>query len=241
MINLKNSSIIFVYAFLAVSVLDANSQTISPPSSAPSSNIVHLSATGATEVLQDVLTITLRVTKDGMDAATVQAHLKSVLDAALQEGRTDAKAGQLSVRSGAFGLNPRYGKDSKIVGWQGTADVIIGGRDLVKLSKLAGRIQGMNVASVQFGLSPEENSLAQSTAQSLAITNFKSKAESITRQFGFAGYTLRDIVVSAGDGNQPRPQFMAMQMRSVESDAPVPVEAGRAAVSVSVSGSIQMQ
>ena len=237
----KNSHFIFASVLLVSIATAANSQAVAPQ--APPVNQVHMTATGATEVQQDVITITLRATKDGIDAAAVQAHLKSVVDTALQEGRIDAKVGQLSIRSGALGLYPRYGKDSKIVGWQGTGDVILDGRDLIKISKLAGRIQGMNISNVQFGLSPEENNLAQSTAQSMAISNFKGKAESITRQFGFTGYTLRDIVVSTGDGSQPRPQFMAMQMRGVSgiaSDAPVPVEAGRTAVNVAVSGTIQM-
>lgn len=244
MINLSvKKRIFFISALLLATVFDANSQATAPAALAPPTNIVHLGATGVVEVQQDTLTVTLRATKDGVDAAAVQAHLKLVLDGALQEGRAVARAGQLSIRSGALGLNPRYGKDSKIVGWQGTADVVLEGRDLVNISQLSGRIQGMNIAALQFGLSEAERALAQAAAQSLAITSFKLKADSITRQFGLTSYTLRDIAVSAGDGNQPRAQMpmpMQMQMRSVESDAPVPLEAGRATLSVSVNGSIQM-
>jgi predicted secreted protein len=227
----------------ALTSLTATAQTTTPPQASPS-NQVQLSATGATEVQQDVLTITLRATKDGTDATAVQTYVKSVLDSALQEGRAEAEIDKLAIKTGNFGMQPRYGKDSKIVGWQGTGEVIISGRDLVKISKLAGRIQNMSISNAQFGLSSEEKHLAQSAAQILAINNFKTKAEQITSQFGFKEYTLREITISSEEGFHQRPQLMGMQVSSMarvnESDAPVPVEAGKATVSASVSGSINM-
>ena len=84
------------------------------PSSAAPQNVVQLSATGTVEVEQDLLVLTLGTSKEAADAATVQAQLKQALDAALAEAKRQAQPGQLDVRTGPFGLYPRYNKDGKI-------------------------------------------------------------------------------------------------------------------------------
>jgi uncharacterized protein YggE len=76
----------------------------------------------------------------------------------------------------------------------------------------------------------------------VAIERFKAKASEIARGFGFTGYTLREITVTANDqGYVPRPRMMAMEAKSSAVDAPLPVEAGRSTVQVTVSGSVQMR
>ncbi|HNW01472.1 MAG TPA: SIMPL domain-containing protein, partial [Burkholderiaceae bacterium] len=62
------------------------------------------------------------------------------------------------------------------------------------------------------------------------------------KDFGFTGYTLREVSVNANDqGFNPNPRVMAMQAKAMSSDAPVPVEAGRTTVLVTVSGSVQLK
>ena len=77
---------------------------------------MQLSATGTVEVQQDLLVLNLATSKEGTDAAAVQAQLKQALDAALAEAKRNAQPGQLDVRTGPFGLYPRYGKEGKING-----------------------------------------------------------------------------------------------------------------------------
>ena len=50
-------------------------------------NIVTLSASATAEVTKDLLTVIFGTTREGPDAAGVQAQLKSALDAALAEAR----------------------------------------------------------------------------------------------------------------------------------------------------------
>ena len=94
----------------------------------PPQNVLQLSATGTVEVQQDLLSMTLSTTRDAADAATVQTQLKTALDAALAEARKNAQPGQLDVRTGNFSLVPRYTRDGKITGWQGTAELVLEGR-----------------------------------------------------------------------------------------------------------------
>jgi predicted secreted protein len=208
----------------------------------PSHDVVQLAATGSVEVVQDLLSISMTTTRDGPDAATVQSQLKAALDAALAKAREAAQPGQLDVRTGNFGLYPRYGRDGKSIGWQGSVELILEGRDFARISSTAGKIQTLTVASVSFGLSREQRSKVENEAQAIAIDRFKARALDIARSFGFAGYTLREVNVNAGEpGFAARPRMMAMEARGAAADAAVPVEAGKTAVLVTVSGSVQMK
>ena len=205
-------------------------------------NVVQLTATGSVEVAQDWLSIAMNTTRDGSDAGLVQNQLKTAVEAALAEAKKVAQSGQLDVRTGNFSLYPRYGRDGKSIGWQGSAELILEGRDFARISGTAGKIQTLSVGSVSFGLSREQRAKVEVDAQALAIERFKGRATDIARGFGFTGYSLREVNVSSNDqGFPPRPRAMAMEARTAMADAPVPVEAGRTTVLVTVSGSVQLK
>ncbi len=206
-------------------------------------NVVSLQSQGSLEVQQDLLTISMNSTKDGADAATVQTQLKAALDAALTEAKKVAQPGQLDVRTGAFSLYPRYGRDGKINGWQGTTELILEGRDFSRISTLAGKINTLTLGNVSFGLSREARARVEAEVTAQAIDRFKTKAQEISKGFGFAGYSIREVSVNAADQGmyQARGRVEMMQAKAMSADAAVPVEAGRSTVVVVVTGSVQMK
>lgn len=205
-------------------------------------DVVQLSASGSVEVEQDLLALSLTTSRDGADASLVQSQLKSALDAALVEAKKAAQPGLLDVRTGNFSLQPRYGRDGKPAGWQGSAELILEGRDLERISTVAGRIQSLTVSSVRFGLSRDQRDKVEGQAQEIAIARFKARAAELAKGFGFGGYTLREIQVSSNEqGLDPRPRMMAMEARVTALDAPVPVEAGKVTVVVTVAGTVQLK
>lgn len=205
-------------------------------------NVVSLQSSGTVEVQQDLLTITMSTSKDGVDAAAVQTQLKTALDAALAEAKKTTQPGQMDVRTGAFNMYPRYSRDSKITGWQGTTELVLEGRDFARISAAAGKINTLTLGQVSFALSREARAKVEGEAQVLAIERFKAKASEISKNFGFSSYSLREVSVNANDqGFAPRGRVEMMQAKSMSSDAPVPVEAGRSNVVVQVSGSVQMK
>ncbi len=229
------------YGLLAFALLAsagiASAQNLPPPQ-----NVIQLAASGSVEVQQDVLSISLNTTREGADAASVQTQLKTALDTALQEAKKAAQPGQLDVRTGNFSLYPRHGRDGKISGWQGSAELILEGRDFARISTTAGKIQTLTLGGVSFGLSREQRQKVEGEAQAQAIERFKNKADGIAKAFGFGGYTLREVSVNANDqGFVPRPRVMAMESRAVSADAPVPVEASKSTVLVTVAGSVQLK
>jgi len=207
----------------------------------PPQNVLQLAATGSVEVQQDLLSLSLTTSREGADASTVQSQLKAALDAALNEARAAARPGQLDVRTGHFGLMPRYARDGKISGWQGTAELLLEGRDFPRITQAAARIQTLTVGAVNFGLSREQRATVESQAQAMAIRWFQAKDAELSRGFGFSGYSLREIAVNSNEQGGPRPRMMAMEAKAAAVDAPLPVEAGKSTVLVTVSGSVQLR
>lgn len=234
----------FAIKVIAVCVLLTRSAGIfaQPVRDPGASNVVHLSAQGAVEVGTDLLSISLSTSRDGSDAGALQYQLKTALDAALTEAKIAVQPGQLEVRTGNFSLSPRYGRDGKPSGWQGSAELILEGRDFAAITGTAGRIQTLTVSGVGFSLSRERRGMVETEAQHMAIERFKARAAEIARSFGFTGYSLREVSVTANDqGFAPRPRMMAMEARASVADAPLPVEAGKTSVVVTVSGSVQLK
>lgn len=210
-------------------------------------NVVQLSANGAVDVQQDLLVLTLNTTRDGKDANTVQAQVRDALDKAVLEARRAAEPGQMDVRTGNFSLYPRYsqatnGQGSQINGWQGSAELVLEGRDFARITQTAARIGSMTIRQVAFDLSREQRSKVERDAQAQAIDHFKAQAADLTRAFGFGSYTLREVSVNSNSfAPDPRPRMVAMQSRAAMEDAsPIAVEAGKSTVTVNVSGSVQM-
>lgn len=209
---------------------------------APPQNVLQLSAAGTVEVQQDLLSLSLTTTREGADANAVQSQLKTALDAALTEARKAAQPGQLDVRTGNFALYPRYSQGGKISGWQGTAELVLEGRDFPRITQTAGRIQTMTLGGVSFGLSREQRAKVEGDAQSIAIDRFKAKAAELAKGFGFSGYSLREVAVNTNDQGFPRPvRMLAMEAKAAQADMPVPVEAGKSMVVVTVSGTVQLK
>ena len=210
-------------------------------------NVVSLSAEASREVPQDLLSITLAVTREGPEAAAVQTQLRQALEGALAEARKAAQPGSaLEVRTGAFALSPRYvakpgAGGSNISGWMGRAELVIEGSDIAAISQLAGRLNALTVSRVAFGLSRAAREKAEAELAGQAIGRFQERAGAYARHFGFDRFSLREVSVSGSDMVSPMPPSLrARPMAAGLADESQPVEPGKATVSVTVSGSVQL-
>jgi len=223
-----------------VAAVSISSAAFAADLTAPS-GVVALTATASTDVTRDMLTITLMTNRDGADANAVQSSLKQAVESALSEARSVSRPGQIDVRTGNFSLSPRYSPKNAITGWQGSAEVVLEGRDLPGLSQLAGRIQSMSIARVSQGLSREQREKAEAGALSQAISRYRAQAAEVTKQFGYTSYAVREVSVSTNDpGPNPVPMFAVARSMAVQNDAPMPIEAGQTSVTVTVNGTVQM-
>ena len=202
-------------------------------------NVLNLSASASQEVTKDWLSITLSTTREAADGATVQSQLRAALEAALSQARQAARPGQLEVRTGGFSIGPRYAGKGSIANWQGSAELVVEGRDVAAVSALAGRLQTLSVARVSFVLSREAREKAEADVAAQAIARFRAQAQAVSAQFGFGGYTVREVTLGGGAAELPSP-LPRMTTLAMAADAAVPVEAGKATVTVTVNGSVQM-
>jgi len=225
-------------AVAAVTALgQAGAQTPPPPQ-----NVVSLSASATVEVSKDWLTVVFATTREGTDAGAVQSQLKQALDAALAEARKLAKPGQVEVQTGGFSLQPRYAPKGGINGWQGSAELIVEGRDTATIAQLTGRVQSLSIARVGFSLSREAREKVEADVAAQAIARFRSRAEAVAKQFGFGGYVLREVTVASNEPHGgPQPMMRLQAARASMADEALPVEAGKASVTATVNGSVQMQ
>ena len=208
----------------------------------PPSNVLSLSASASVDVAKDLISVVFSTSREGSAAAAVQTQLKQALDAALAEARKAAKPGQIEVQTGNFSLFPRYSPKGAPSGWQGSAELVVEGRDMAGIAQLTGRITTLTIGRVSYGLSRETREKIEAEATAQAIARFRVRADTMSRQFGFGGYTLREVQVSGGDAPrfQPAPMMRA-QAAMAAADEALPVEAGKAAVTATVTGSVQMK
>jgi len=207
----------------------------------PPQGVVSLSAGATLEVTKDLINVVMSTTREGQDSAGVQSQLKQALDAALNEARKAAKPGALEVQTGNFSLYPRYAPKGGISGWQGTAELVIEGRDMQAVSQLAGRIGTLTIARVGYGVSRELREKVEGDLAAQAIARFRAKSADYAKLFGYAGYQIREVNVG---GTEP-PMMVAVPMlrakaMSAVADEALPVEAGKATIGVSVNGSVQL-
>jgi predicted secreted protein len=215
--------------------------TVHADTPAPPSGVVHLSSTATAEVAKDLMSVVLTTTREGPDANAVQTALKQALDAALAEARRVAKPGQVDVQTGNFSLHPRYTNKGQMSGWSGTAELQLEGRDMATIGQLAGRISSLTINRVGYSLSRETREKSEAEVAAQAIARYRAKAADYAKQFGYAGYTLREVNVMPSEPppGGPIPMMRAQAMSKAE-DAALPVEAGKAVVSVTVQGTVQM-
>jgi predicted secreted protein len=223
-------------ALLCAAFLPAAQAQVYPPPQ----NVVSLTASASIDVARDVLTVTFAATREGADAGAVQNQLKQAVDAALAEARKVAKPEQIDVRTGNFSLYPRYSPKGGINGWQGSAELVVEGKDLQGIAQLTGRVQTMTIQRVGYSLSKQARDKVEADVTAQAIAQFRIKAEAASKQFGFAAYSIREVSVQTNEPPGAVPMMRMQAARAEAADAALPVEAGKAAVSATVSGSVQM-
>ena len=234
-------------ALVLCAALTATNSASAAPSASDLANaftpqgVVSLSSSATLEVTRDLLNITFNTTREGADAASVQAQLKQALDAALAEARKVAKPGQVDVQTGNFSISPRYTSKGASNGWQGSAELVVEGRDMQAIGQLSGRIGTLTINRVGYAISRELREKTEGEVSAQAIARYRAKAADYAKQFGYAGYTVREVNVSSIDQQSgPRPMMMQAKSMSTPSEDALPVEPGKGTVTVNVNGTVQM-
>ncbi|AJY18283.1 SIMPL domain-containing protein [Burkholderia multivorans] len=219
----------------------AHAQAMNPHFPEPA-GVLSLSSQASADVPQDIIHITLFYEQQAKDPGSLTSALNQRADAALAQAKG---VSGVSAHTGAFSVYPSTDRDGKISAWRGRTEVVLESRDFAAASKLAGQLSNlMQIANVEFSLSPEAQRAAEQKLTTEAIKSFRARADEAAKAFGYSSYTIRDVNVGSGRNVQPYPRMMAMAaapMDSAKMSAPIAVEGGKATVSVTVNGSVQMK
>jgi len=219
----------------------AHAQTANPHFPEPA-GVLSLSSQASADVPQDIIHITLFYEQQAKDPGSLTSALNQRADAALAQAKG---VSGVTAHTGAFSVYPSTDRDGRISAWRGRTEVVLESRDFAAASKLAGQLSNqLQVANVEFSLSPEAQRAAEQKLTTDAIKSFRARADEAAKAFGYNGYSIRDVNVGGSRNVQPYPRMMAMAaapMDSAKMSAPISVEGGKATVSVTVNGSVQMK
>ncbi|WP_175733557.1 SIMPL domain-containing protein [Burkholderia ambifaria] len=218
----------------------AHAQAANPHFPEPA-GVLSLSSQASADVPQDIIHITLFYEQQAKDPGSLTSALNQRADAALAQAK--GMSG-VTAHTGAFSVYPSTDRDGKISAWRGRTEVVLESRDFAAASKLAGQLSNqMQIANVEFSLSPEAQRAAEQKLTTEAIKSFRARADEAAKAFGYGSYSIRDVNVGGGRNVQPYPRMMAMAAAPMDAkmSAPIAVEGGKATVSVTVNGSVQMK
>ena len=204
--------------------------------------VVSLNSSATIEVPNDWITVQFSTSKEGSDANAVQAALKEALGAALAQARAVARPdGHVEVQGGGFSLQPRFNNKGVVNGWTGTTSLVVQGRDMGTIAELAGKVQSMTVASLDYSVSREAREKVEGELAAQAIARFRTKAGDYAKAFGYSSFVVREVNVNVDNGQPPRPYAPRMKAMALSESAPMPIEAGSGAVTANVNGSVQLK
>ena len=223
-------------------MLAAAQASVVQPAQKDPEGVVSLSSSATVQVPNDWISVQFGTSKEGVDANAVQAALKDALATALAQSRQVARPdGHVEVQGGGFSLQPRFNNKGIVNGWTGTTSMTVQGRDMGTIAELAGRVQSMTVASLDYSVSREAREKVEGDVAAQAIARFRAKAADYAKAFGFATFAVREVTVNTDD-NQPTPRpFRARIAMSPAMSEALPVEAGSGSVTANVNGSVQLK
>ncbi len=205
----------------------------------PPSGVLSLDAQAVAEVPTDTVTLTLGAEQEGADPGAISAALSRKADDVIAQAK---RTTGVQAESGGFSIYPNTDRNGKISVWRGRAEVRLTSKDFAAASRLAGQVASqMQVQNINFTLSREARTAAESKLIDQAVNAFRDKATTTSKLFGYSNYTIREVHVSEGSGSPgPRPMMRMAAMASDSAPVPVPIEGGKAQVTVTVSGAVQM-
>ena len=200
-------------------------------------DVLNLDAQATSEVPYDIAIVTLAIDRESKSSDTLSADINKILADAMAEAK---KAG-VSAESGGYYVSPTYNNRNQRVAWHGRAEIILRSKDFTAIGKLSGELaEKMQMAGVNFDLSPERRQSEESRLIEEAVSNLKAKARTTLKALGYQDFGIREITLSQG-GAMVHTQVATMARAAMTDAAPVPVEGGKARISVTLSGSLQMK
>jgi predicted secreted protein len=184
------------------------------------------------ELVQDRLTVSLRVEATAATAAAVQADVNRRMEAALARAR--AVSGIRVETTGYWTYEERPANQPRR--WRGQAGLNLVGSDTGAVLALAGALQetGLAMSGMRFELTPESARAVQDELTADALRRVRARADKAADAIGMRVVGIVEMRVGDAGGAVPQPRPM-MRASAMAADAAPPVaEPGLAIVRIEV-------
>lgn len=234
-------------AAMACASVAAQAQAVQPQAvaAAHDAGVLQLQAQASADVLPDRTLARLAAVAQGDDVAVLNAQVAERIAAAVRRARGVAG---VEAGIGTIGTQPRWrdvGGATRQDGWTVTAELKLRSADTAALARLIGELSStLQIQSVQAEVSPQLRERELVELSSRAIAAFRARAQAAAHDFGYTGYSVREVQLSGLEGAEPQPHPLMMRAGLLGQGAPapaVPLDPSTRQLSVSVSGSVQLQ
>lgn len=207
----------------------------------PEHRIIGLQAEVSRDVQNDLMQATLFTELNNSNPTVLAKQINDIINTAMT---TAKRYSNVQVSTGSQNTYPVYNEKNKLTSWRSRAEVQITSTDFKAASELVALLQAnMQVASVNFSVSPEQQRKVENDLMSEVSAVFRQRASLLQQSWSANGYELvRMDINSSNDQPRPYPIFAsAASMKMEDAVAPQQVEAGNSKVRVMANGSIQLK
>lgn len=203
----------------------------------PQYNRVDFSTEALREVGNDLLQAQMRLEVTDQSPARVAQLLNTTVNEALKKA---AAFPAVKAASGNYTTYPIYGKNNRLDGWRGNAQIRLESRDFKAAGELIGELQtSMQLAGVSFTVAPETRRKLEDELVGEGLAAFRKRAEAIRESLGGSGYKIIHVGINSG-GYHPQPRMAGMTaMKAMEASAPE-FSGGESDLTMQISGSIEI-
>lgn len=215
--------------------------TLSAPALAdhePAPGRVEFQAEVSRVLPNDLLRATLYTEQNGKDAAQLSRAITAAMNDALKTARGWPA---VKVATGNQSNWPIYGKNNRLDGWRGRAELTLESKDFKAAGELMAALEDkLQLQGLGFVVAEETRQAAEKALTQEAIRAFRDKAQLVSDSWGAKGYQLLQMNVGSTGGGYPRPPMVMMMAKMADAAPAQEMAGGESRLGISVNGSIQL-
>jgi len=200
---------------------------------------VEFTVRAESELQNDLAEAVLAAQAEHSDPAQLAKALNDTMSWALKQVRA---VSEVDARSGEYQTYPVYDK-TRLHHWRGTQTLILRSKKIESLNILVGGLQQrLQVQSMRFMVSPEQQRASDAQLLDQAMADFKERAVRIQNDLGAKGYRI--VSLNVADEGTPPPfpvERMAMAKMQTDTGLPVAAEPGTSRRQLAIRAAIQLQ
>ncbi len=205
--------------------------------SEPTYDRVSLSASAEREVENDLLVAVLFAEHQAQRQQTVSQAVNVAIRWALDKAKA---IDGVKVQTTQYNTSPLY--DKKIItGWRARQSIRLESKSAEALSDLIGELQErLSIGSVNYAVSKAARDAAEESLTTLALAQYRQRAELVTKELGRNTYRIVQININAQAAHPRQIAYATRGIAALEKSAGPALESGVQRVTVNVSGTIEV-